>query len=233
MRSSDFKDIVKDGLEINYKGEDTGLKCFFCEAKAELIEDDDDDYKVACRGEELHIMEMLDYLILHINMKDGLANKLLNGKIETIDNFEDYYQDFNNENVVCTTEELSIIEFSEDETDIYDLYTMEDIEEYQKFEENVFDLSMIESILNDMKIENDIYNSINFNTIKKENSEEIQINYILIFENINQDMKIENENYDLSMIQNSIEEEKNENDIYDLKKFEDLYQELNIEDDVY
>lgn len=75
MTSSDFKNIMENGFKAKYTGTDTDCRCFICGEKAELR-----DYiffsKIVCVNN--HQFSLIDWMVKHINMRDGVAKAFLN-----------------------------------------------------------------------------------------------------------------------------------------------------------
>ena len=80
LDSDEFKRIFDDGFCQRYEDNDEGeseLRCFTCGKKAELKDVGSfiEDYKVVCEDE--HEAEMIDFLVEHTNMRDGVTDRAL------------------------------------------------------------------------------------------------------------------------------------------------------------
>jgi len=74
MDKKDFKNIMDNSFQIKYKGKSTELRCFTCGEPTELIKIRR-KWRVKCTNQ--HKFKLIDFMISHINMRDGVAKAFL------------------------------------------------------------------------------------------------------------------------------------------------------------
>jgi len=78
LDKDDFKTIFEDGFKQKFEGKESELRCFTCGKKATLKNVGNffiEDYKIVC--EDNHEEELLDFLVIHIRMRDGVTDRAL------------------------------------------------------------------------------------------------------------------------------------------------------------
>lgn len=76
MNTNDFGNIMNNGFKVDYKGEDSELRCFECGEYSEM-DKVKGKWKMVCKNN--HKYELIDFLVLHIDMRDGAVREFFNG----------------------------------------------------------------------------------------------------------------------------------------------------------
>ena len=80
MNTNDFGNIMNNGFQVEYIGETTKLRCFECGEPTELKEIKtgwQKKWKISCKNN--HQYDLVDFLVLHINMRDGAVKEFFKG----------------------------------------------------------------------------------------------------------------------------------------------------------
>lgn len=77
MNKTDFKNILNNGFRIDYQGSDSDARCFECGEVSELKKVNK-KWKMKCKNN--HKYNLIDWLVKHIDMRDGVAKVILRGE---------------------------------------------------------------------------------------------------------------------------------------------------------
>ena len=81
MNVKDFRNIMNNGFQADYKGNDSQVRCFKCGEYSELLKINK-KWKMKCKNN--HKYNLAEWLVLHINMRDGVAKAFLNDEYNFI-----------------------------------------------------------------------------------------------------------------------------------------------------
>lgn len=74
MNKNDFRNIMNNGYEVQYTGEDSEVRCFKCGKPSEMLKING-KWKMVCINN--HKYNLVSWLVLHINMRDHLTKAFL------------------------------------------------------------------------------------------------------------------------------------------------------------
>lgn len=86
MNTKDFKNIMNNAFRVDFQGNDSEVRCFKCNEKSELKRIWTKNkrnrrwtrkWKMVCNNN--HRYNLIDWLVEHIDMRDGVAKVILRG----------------------------------------------------------------------------------------------------------------------------------------------------------